>query len=391
MDVLLRAACLIAALMVPGATALGHTVPVRLLAPGSILEITEDPNLALVRLRLRDRVGAWHIFDRVLLSTSTTGLVMLAEALPEGVDLYPLHDDAARPFFGQAFDGDVGHCIDFQGGFLWGWMHRADLNLDGLETVMHGFPLTLVHARRLPIEPPPICRANREDAGRFLVGNFIQGILGVGPRRHDCGAACAESEAPQRYFALRPGDVLESIRIEPYAQMTHPALGLGPMPPGGVVLRMPAIDVEAGEDRLDGTLEFALPEGEPQERQRHVLDANGRVRIASPAGTVHGVIDSALTANALPLGLPHCGPEPDYYCPPGLTVMDLEIESEHAVAGVSIAVGDAIAAFQTGKSAVGALARDPGRAPGLGLPFFFGREVVIGLESADDPNGYVAF
>ena len=124
----------------------------------------------------------------------------------------------------------------------------------------------------------------------------------------------------------------------------------------------------------------------------------------SSGGSLNTAANALYLANPLALGILNCADNP-YYCPGSTTPISLTTYGANGASGtvvLNIANADLLFADNPDFSAFNNLAQESisGLSTDyfeLGLPFFFGRNVFVGIagttvpNSASAPNGYVAF
>jgi len=142
----------------------------------------------------------------------------------------------------------------------------------------------------------------------------------------------------------------------------------------------------------------------------YALDSNGNFpevvyngSTYTSGGSVNSAVNSLYLANPLTLGVQNCTDNP-YYCPSSTTPVSLTTYGVNGTSGsvtVNIANADSLfansdfSAFNDlAQETIGGLLTDQFD---LGLPFFFGRPVFVGIagttipNNVSAPNGYVAF
>ncbi|HZY19849.1 MAG TPA: DUF3443 family protein [Ramlibacter sp.] len=308
--------------------------------------------------------------DHVLVDTGSYGLRLAASAV------------ASTPLPAVATDGGApaAQCAQFASGFTWGSVRTADVQLGGQR--IGGLPVQLIGDPAPPFAAPPLQCSN---VGSDLATRLdAKGILGVGPRRQDCGLACASFPPPPIYFACSAGGCVPTALPVP-SQVVNPVAALAsdnngvlllmePVAPGGAAAVAGALVLGIGtqaNNQLGGAQVFAM-------------DRNGLLSTRFADRTVPAFLDSGANGIYFPdTGLPRCG---DFYCPPAPTPLATTIASANGASrGVDLLV-EPLASLAPG-SVAGGLAGPENDRFVWGLPFFFGRAVFVALEGAETPAG----
>jgi hypothetical protein len=263
------------------------------------------------------------------------------------------------------------------------------------------------------------------------------GILGVGPSVQDCGLNCAagQTSTPYPYYVC-PKGICQVAPLPVAQQVTNP-VALFAKDNNGVEISLPAID-SAGAPALPyvnadgsglipaGTLIFGIGTESNNglgSATLLALDGNGNLPSVVYNGVSYssaGYVDSRGSAlkvsDPVTLGMATCS-DNAYYCPETTTPVTLTVCGTNSVSGadspcgagvafetVTLFIANADTLFSTspGFAAFDDLGRPSGTGIStdffdLGLPFFFGRSVFVGIAGttvptgASAPYGYVAF
>jgi hypothetical protein len=251
------------------------------------------------------------------------------------------------------------------------------------------------------------------------------GILGIGTSIQDCGLNCAAGQTFSAYpYYICPLNVCQPAFL-PVAQQVANPVAFFPKDNNGVQINLPSIPA-AGAPSLpyanaDGS--GLLPAGQLTfgvgtesnnalgSATLYSLDAHGNFPQVVYNGTTYdsgGSIDTGAMAlflsNPATLGIQNCYDNP-FYCPGSTTPVSLTVNGANGASGtvtVNIANADTLFTDNPDFSAFNNLARESLSGSGtdqfdLGLPFFFGRTVFVGIAGTAIPNnvsapdGYFAF
>jgi hypothetical protein len=251
------------------------------------------------------------------------------------------------------------------------------------------------------------------------------GILGIGNTIQDCGLNCAAGQTFSAYpYYVCPKSVCQAASV-PVAQQVANPVALFAKDHNGVELLLPSIS-SAGAPSLpyvnaDGT--GLVPAGQLVfgigteannalgSATLYALDSNGNFpevvyngSTYTSGGSVNTAANTLYLSNPLTLGILDCTDNP-FYCPSSTTPISLTTYGVNGTSGtvtVNIANADTLfgnnpdfAAFNDlAQESISGLSTDQFD---LGLPFFFGRPVFVGIagttvpNNVSAPNGYVAF
>lgn len=325
--------------------------------------------------------------DHVLVDTGSVGLRLLASEVPTQLQL-----SAAKTTTGNVLLG----CANFlDGSFAWGPLALADVKLGGLTAADTTVQLvghsdydrfqSQCSASGDPIISP-------SDLG-------AKGILGLGLSKQDCGSACAvqgrRSAQNGKYFSCTNA-ACTSVAGTTLAtdKQLQQVVARFPTDNNGLAIQMNSVP-SSGAATATGKMVFGL--GTRSNNQFPTLQVL--------ATTSQGYLLGALSSNSTLAGgsfsstfldtgsngiffdsnLPNCGYPNDsgFYCPLADVVFSVALGG----AGVgqarkSFTITNAAALFQKGNTALPTLGGTL-NAQGLldlGLPFFYGKTVVIGID-----------
>ncbi|MGD0696278.1 MAG: DUF3443 family protein [Terriglobia bacterium] len=374
--------------------------------------------------------------DNVLVDTGSTGLRVLSNQLGS-VSLQNITDNSGDILYECAEYGDTS--------YSWGPMQMATVQIGGEMasqvpasvggTANSGIPIQVITLNGIAPTGAP-CTADGGPSDSTVAALGANGILGIGNYAEDCGEACVSSTtdvSPYPYILCNSGGTACELYPVPLQyQIWNPVPAFASADTNGVVLQLPSIPA-AGQGTVAGSLVFGIgtetcplgapatciPNG-PGSTQVYALDQYGNFSTVLFNGVTYsspnnpGFLDSGSNAlfvsDAATLGISDCtvsGTDIGYYCPGSTLNLSLTLTDLNGVSSgpVPLSIANALSLFSGGGSTFAAfndLGGDSGTGPttdafDFGLPFFFGRNVSIGVmgttppNGASAPNGYVAF
>jgi hypothetical protein len=379
----------------------------------------------------------------VLVDTGSVGLRVLSSALGS-VTLPQVNDSASGyPVYACVQFGDLS--------YTWGPMQMANVQVGGETasqlpaavggTANSGIPIQVI-ANANPPTNVGLAGSNNSYYNQCLVypgtstltglGNSdtvatlgSNGILGIGNFAQDCGIACESisNTSGQYLICLTVGSSSCDIQaVSLLAQAWNPVSAF-PVDNNGVVLQLPAIPA-AGQATATGTLYFgigtqsnnAIPSGATVFELDNYGDFNTAVyngityTSTNSNGSFLDTGSNALfVSDPTTLGIPDClvgGTDIGFFCPTSSLNLSLGLTGTNGTSTtVSLPVANALTLFSNatfaafndlgGPSCVAATGSPCTAATDswdLGLPFFFGRTIAVGIAGgATYPNGYWAF
>lgn len=323
----------------------------------------------------------------ILMDTASYGLRIFKQALN-----VPFSQVAAA-------SGSLAECVQFaDGSSLWGPVQTASVILGNEPAVQ--VPVQVIDYTFGSV--PVACSG--ADQGPSDDG--FNGILGIGPFVQDCGALCAAAATAQYYTCSGAGCAATVVPLS--NQVQNPVASL-PADGNGVLVQLPAVPAD-GLPSVNGTLVFGIgtqSNNSPSGVTTYTLDSYGEFPT-----TFNGVsysesfIDTGSNALFFPSPykaksgpyaglLPDCTDNPGWFCPQATTSLSASIAaaSGSAAGTVSFQVGnfDSIISSSNnvfsdiGGDSLGPLSFD------WGLPFYFGRNVYMGIEGKSSSLGSGAY
>ncbi len=322
--------------------------------------------------------------DHVWLDTGSWGLRLVGSVLA-----------AASVTLGAETDAQgrtIEECLRFAGGQTWGPVALADVTLAG--EVAAKVPVQILNDTAGGAPPPPGCGANgslMNDVTRL----YANGVLGIGVLMQDCGTKCVNAASPMPiYYGCTTAGVCSAENVALAQQVTNP-VAMFAADNNGVIVNMPNLVNANGDASVQGELIFglatqsdnALPPG------LTVLGADAATgdftaTYNGDPAVRHALIDSGTDAYSFDdPSLPVCSTAGIFngdYCPTvapkATTVVNSGVGSNPASSTVNFAIADPHT-FTPNAAAYAGLAGGRGSTTlTLGMPFFYGRKIYIGIE-----------
>ena len=309
----------------------------------------------------------------ILLDTGSFGLRVFRQAL--SVPLNPVASGS----------GLLAECVQFADGTsAWGPVQTAGVILGGEPAVQ--VPVQVVDATFGTVPGPcPNPLQSPSDAG-------YNGILGVGLFLQDCGSDCVSDPANGTYFSCNGPDCT-GTPVDLARQVQNP-VALLPQDNNGVIVQLPGVPV-GGAASVRGNLVLGIgtqSNNAPAGATAYGADAVGEIRTEFNGKTYPSFIDSG--SNGLffppPADLPICpAPNSVWFCPPStVTFSATNLAASGSPRGeVSFQIANLEALIRSGNRVFNDLG---GNSPVLfdwGLPFFFGRNVIVGFDEKSSTLG----
>ena len=325
--------------------------------------------------------------DHVLVDTGSVGLRLLASEVSTDLQL-----SAAKSTNGNVLLG----CANFlDGSFAWGPLALADVKLGGLTAADTTVQL-VGHSdydrfqTQCSAWGDPIITAS--DLG-------ANGILGVGHSKQDCGSACEvqgrRSARNGKYFSCTnaacasvTGTILATDK------QLQQVVARFPTDNNGFAIQMDSVPT-LGASTANGKMIFGLgTRSNNQFPSLQVLATTSQGYLFGTLSSSSALAGGSFSSTFLDTGsngiffdsyLPNCTPPNDsgFYCPLTDIAFNVVLGSVGAVqAKGSFTLTNAAALFQKGNAALPTLGGSLSASGllDLGLPFFYGKTVVIGID-----------
>ena len=322
----------------------------------------------------------------------------------------------------------VQECVSFADfSYVWGPVALAGVQLPNTQeqalqvpgqAANSGIPVQLIAANPaftapsscLSTPPPSGGSQVDENTVELLGGN---GILGVGMFPQDCGTSCSTSPASQYYVC--PSGTCTEAAVALGNQLWNPVSAFSSKDNNGVMLKLPSVGA-SGAASVSGSLIFGLgtqSDNALGSAKIFEVDQYGNfpqvvlngVTYSSPnngsfidtGSNAYYVSDASSLSST---GIVECGSGlSGYYCPASPVSLNVTVSGANGVNGtVGISIANASTLLNNGFAAFNNIGGDSGTGLSndyvdLGLPFFFGRSVFIGIAGTNStyPNGFWAF
>ena len=351
----------------------------------------------------------------ILVDTGSVGLRVLSSALTVSL---PSVEVSGNP---------VQECVQFASfAYTWGPVELASVQIPGTgEKALQvpggasnaGIPIQVLAASPVAAVPSG-CLAAAPSPGMVVDANTLEnlggnGILGIGTFPQDCGSYCATTAAPEYYIC--PGGACTATATPLADQLWNPVAAFSSADNNGEIISLPAL-AATGANGATGSLIFGIgtqTNNSLGSAQVYEIDGYGNF----PEVVLNGVtytspnngsfIDSGSNfiyfsdaASLASTGIVGCtGDLAGDYCPSATIPFSPTLYGANNVhSTATFGIANALALIDTGNSAFNNIGSASGKGPStdyvdLGLPFFFGRPVFVGIYGANStyPNGYWAF
>jgi hypothetical protein len=313
--------------------------------------------------------------DDILLDTGSFGLRMFSQVLT--VPLSQVTVDS----------GLLAECIQFgDGSSLWGPVKMASVIL-GNEPAVE-VPIQVVDSTVGSL-PGPCLNADQTPAAAGY-----NGILGVGLFIHDCGQACANIVRNGMYYACVDASC-SSTAVALSAQVQNPA-ALLPRDNNGVIVQLPAVP-PGGLPAINGSLLLGIgtqSNNGPSAVTTYATDQFGQFTTTFNGTLFSSFIDSGSNglffSSPSAILLPSCrAPLSAWFCP--LSTISLSAvntaASGSASGPVSFLIGNILDLIMSSNSVFSEIGGNSIGDFDWGLPFYFGRNIFVGLEGSSSALG----
>jgi hypothetical protein len=340
--------------------------------------------------------------DHVLLDSGSTGLRIIASALPAAVS-GALPQSLTENLAGNPPANPMFECIQFADGYSWGSVRNADVQIaDGAAS---NVPIHLIGDATAPAVPSDCAAGPPENTVEAFGAN---GVLGVNVFREDCGSACATIIVPAAYYGCPAGGSCDTtvgantvplgVKVSLPLQVANPIYYFATNN-NGVVIELPTLS-SVGQLAARGALILGI-----DTQSNNQLGSATFMTVDPLTGFFttdyagqplpSSFIDSG--SNGLFFGqataaLPDCPNNPGFYCPsPAVTLS----ATNHSHTGITstvqfnVANADTLTAANPSFSAFNDVAGSNPIASSFdwGLPFFYGRRVYFGFEGRSASAG----
>jgi hypothetical protein len=364
----------------------------------------------------------------VLVDTGSTGLRILSSAI----------STLTLPQVNDGTGDNLYECFEFGSlSYTWGPVSMATVQIGGEVasqvptvaggTANSGIPIQVITANATAPAGAP-CLTNSTGSMNSVASLGANGLLGIGNFPQDCGTACTSSATavnvnPYPYIICTgSGTTSCSLSVVPLQdQPWNPISAFSSADTNGAVLQLPSVPA-GGSPSVDGTLIFGIGTDNnnaiPGNANVYELDSVGNFQSLvyngvtyTTANSVGSFLDSGSNSlfvsdpttlsSATGATVTNCA-DNGYYCvSPSPLSLNIMVSGSNNVTSptqtLSIANADTLlTSTNAALNNLGATSGGTGTATDswdLGLPFFFGRTIFVGIagSSTTYPNGYWAF
>ena len=337
--------------------------------------------------------------DHVLIDTGSVGLRILSSALSSSFQLNMVRNANNLP---------VLSCVTYlDGSYTWGPLVDAYVQIGG-ETISN-LPMQVVGQTGFNAYGSQCSSSGTAITTASSLG--ANGILGVGLWTQDCGNTCDPSlgnvSNNGRYFACTTNSctAVQGTTLATASQVQNPVNAFS-VNNNGLALTMNA-PTSTGQSTGSGTLYFGLgtQANNTFGSSYTVLPTNGSgyiktiVAANNSAGIVAGTktssfIDSGSNGLYFDSTLTTCSGATYFDCPDVSSPVTFTVTLAGATGSnnksATVTVSNPLTAFGNYYAAIPQLAGDVGNSDMFdwGLPFFYGRTVVLGINGKSYPNGF---
>lgn len=342
----------------------------------------------------------------VLVDTGSEGLRLLSSVVT-----------LSLPAVTNNSNNTLQECASFaDGSYVWGPVMGADIQIAGEKG--SSVPIQLIDSSSPTKYPvPSSCTSGGGSDENTVASLGANGILGIGVFQQDCGSNCTSaSTAPALYYLCPPtqGLACQGATVALNYQLQNPVWTF-PQDNNGVLISLPSIP-DTGTPSVSGSLIFGVgtqSDNALGNAQIYTVDPSTGIFQTTYNNVAYpGFVDSGSNAfyflDSTTLGIPECtdssGNPTGWYCPSSTqsyTATNTGVNGTSNSVTFNVANADALFAANNGQNwAFNNLGGDSGTSSSndyfdFGLPFFFGRNVFIGIENASGPNNsvgpYMAF
>jgi hypothetical protein len=334
-------------------------------------------------------------FNDILLDTGSYGLRIFDSVIKSQS---PALEAALTPMIAPSNNNPIVECVNYADDSAdWGPVTLASVQLAGESPIQ--VPIQMINSSFA--DPTGSCfgtlDTTPEEAG-------FQGILGVGLFAQDCGSDCGVDNG--MYFtcstSAKGTSTCTSYAATTGEQVTNP-VSLLPSDNNGVIVELPQVDL-GGQGATAGYVVLGIgtqSNNQPGQVVSYAADPNVGEFRTTFSGKVYAssFVDSGSNAyyfdapSALSSELPNCGANAEgFYCPSSTLTFTAKPASYNSLISgtASFDVGNLLTLLNTSNNVFTEMAgtlNDGGSSFDWGLPFFYGKDVYVGLENTPSTLG----
>ncbi|MGO8790616.1 MAG: DUF3443 family protein [Terriglobia bacterium] len=344
----------------------------------------------------------------VQVDTGSTGLRILASA--PGVSALNLTQvtGSGNPVYECIQEGD--------GSYLWGPVQQADVTMAGEKA--GSLPIQVIDSSATPSNVPSTCSSGGGNNRGTTAALQANGILGISTAQQDCGTNCTGTSVPPYYWLCPTSGACTTAAVPTAAQVSNPVIFFN-SDNNGVMLTLNSVGA-AGAASATGTLTFgigtqtdnaigssakvyALAGNSINGQLFYSLTANynnlNYPALIDSGGTYNFFLDAATVAAApAGAGISDCS-NSFLYCTSSAVSLPVTVKDNNSDSSqITLSIGDATTLLNTSVTNGGANTAFSNLAGGfalngandyvnLGMPFFYGRTVYVGISGQAPPSG----
>ncbi|HEV2245916.1 MAG TPA: DUF3443 family protein [Terriglobia bacterium] len=337
---------------------------------------------------------------------------VLVDTGSEGLRLLSSQVTLKLPTIADSNNNNLQECVVFgDGSFNWGGVVSADIKLAG--EIGSSVPMQLIDSKSPTTFPvPSACLSGGGSDANTVQALGANGILGIGNYQQDCGTACTNTNnpIPGTYYVCSSNGTCSSVAVPVDFQVQNP-VSTFPQDNNGLLISLPSIPppppgvADTGAPTVSGSLIFGIGSQTDNGIGAAViykLDQSGNIQTAFNNVSYKSFIDSGSNGlfflDSTTLGIPDCTTSKGFYCPgktQSYTVTNSSMNGASGSVSFNIANAEALFAANNGQNAAfDNLGGRTGTGPStdnvdFGMPFFYGRNVFVGIENKTGPGGVV--
>jgi len=334
--------------------------------------------------------------DGIQIDTGSYGLRLLAPVLT-----------LSLPVAAAVAGGSLLECTPFLDGYSWGPIALVDLQVSG-ETAS-SVPVQLIGDSRFP-NVPSDCSSSAPTEEDSVAAFGANGILGIGPFVQDCGNTCVGTAIAAAYYSCTTESSCTNTTVALASQVQNP-ITLFSVDNNGAIVSLPKV-ASGGAASLTGSLIFGIDtQSNNQLTGQTVLAVNpdtayittvfsGQTLSSSfiDSGS-NGIYFNSTIATCTDTGFTY------FYCPAATETLNATLQGQNAdgtATGTAVSENFSVINAETVSQADPDFTVLPGLAGTItgsgsfdwGLPFFYGRNIAVGIEGYTTAVGtgpYLAF
>jgi hypothetical protein len=345
--------------------------------PAGLPEPTANVAFVTVKVCVPGSTTQCQSIDHVEIDTGSVGLRLVASVLTS----------VTLPGEGDGAGNMLGECLEFADNTTaWGEVVVADVQLPVSGETASGVNVQLIGAQATGTTPPAGCTGTAQDTVDSFGAN---GILGVGSFGTDCNDGPCTPGSTATYYSCTSSATCTAFTASEAQQVQNPVT-LFAKDNNGSIVELPAIAAAGATDPSGGVIVFGIGT-ESNNALGSATELTADVNTGELSATFNGTtypssyLDSGSNANFVNgSGAAVCTDNP-FLCPTATLSESATLIGTNTSATAYFTIANADSLF-SGSASLSAF-NDLG-APGfdsqsldLGLPFFFGQNVYLGIET----------